>query len=312
MYGSTGPEFFPHAAAARRSCSSAACGLFVVVPVVGRLQGLVRAVAAAHGGGAAHTARIEGDEVVAVGEIHEVLAAVSEFGDARAAGAAEVQQQRAARIAGAPVAGHRQVEGARPGPGVVERHGDLAAPQILGHFHALALRPLDLLLVEAGQVGLLGVLLVVGARRRGREPGPQQGQHRDRGSGERAPYVRGPHACLQGRPARAAGDNPRITIGGPSRPRPPEGGPGGHAVICAAPTPSDGPAGSLVRVNRDVGRALARRCRPFPVSRARRPLGEDAAGCGRTTAPAVARRPRVRDPAARRPRIRDLSEGAQR
>ena len=32
MYGSTGPEFFPHAAAARRSCLSAACGLFASSP----------------------------------------------------------------------------------------------------------------------------------------------------------------------------------------------------------------------------------------------------------------------------------------
>lgn len=261
-------------------------GVVRVLAVVGRLQGLVGAVAAADGGGAADAARIEGDEVVAVREVHELLASVGEFGDARAAGAAEVQQQRTARVAGGPVAGHGQVEGSGLGPGVVERHGDLAAPQVLGHLHALALRPLDLLLVEAGQVGLLVVLLGIGARRRGRQPGPQQGQHRDRGSGERTPSVRGPHACLQGDPARAAGDDLRITISGPSRPRLPAGGSAGSAVSCAAPAPYDGPRVSPVRVNSAARKA---RC-PADVGCSRR-RGRDRLrrgwprGCGRPPHP---------------------------
>ncbi len=121
--------------------------------VLGRRQHLVGALAAAHGGGAADAARIEGDHVVALGQTHEVLAAQGQLGDARAAGSAEVQQHRTPGRARRAVAGQRQVERAGGGAGVVERHGDLAALQVGRHAVALARGPGDALPVEAREIG---------------------------------------------------------------------------------------------------------------------------------------------------------------
>ncbi len=54
-------------------------------------RGRVAALAAADGGGPADSARVEGDQVVALGQVHELLALGGQRGDAGAARAAEVQ-----------------------------------------------------------------------------------------------------------------------------------------------------------------------------------------------------------------------------
>lgn len=202
------------------------------------VRGRVRALATADGGGPADAARVEGDHVVAVRQAHEVLARIGELADARAARAAEVEQHRTPGRARGPVAGHRQFEGVAPGLRVVERDGDLAALEAvrrrLVQSPGGAGRPVDLLVVEAGQAGLV---VRRGHRRRAR---PQQGECR--GRGERPASVRGPHdASRGGVPAVGRGGalehDMRVTRGSP---------PGGRAWATVtlggrAPAESHGP-----------------------------------------------------------------------
>ncbi len=124
---------------------------------VGRLQRTAGGVGpAAHRGGTAHAARVERHHVVVVGQTEEVLTAEGQALHAGAARTAEVQHDRAARVAGGrAVAGERQLQGALARVGVVERHGDRPALEVLRQLRARAGRPLDLLVVEPAQAGLV-------------------------------------------------------------------------------------------------------------------------------------------------------------
>lgn len=177
--------------------------------VVGQVD-LLLAVPAAHRGRAAHPAGVERHDVVVVRQAHELLARARELGHTRAARPAEVHQHRTLAVTRRPIAGERQFECPVAGAVVIQRNGDLAALHVLGHALARALAPGDLLLVEAGHVGL--------GRSAHRQAGADHGQPDRTGDGA-APQqgTRGQlcrHRCLQGRPSRSGERRPRLTIGG--------------------------------------------------------------------------------------------------